>query len=677
MTAPAPHRTHLPLLTPRSHPGGRSPMTCHYRCDDACSKPVPNRSDNSYFGDLVADVSRRRVLQSGGLAAAAVGLTAVVGASPAAAHGRPSRHGGRGGRSPLGFEPIDPQPASLDRVVVPRGHRWQPLISWGDPITASAPDFDFDRQSARAQEGQFGYNCDFTALLPGRHRDRATLVCNNEYTNDELMFRGFTDYASLSEEQLRIAMAAHGMSVVEVRRRSPRHAWRYVRGARRNRRITATTPMELTGPAAGSRLVRTSADPRGRTVLGTFANCSGGVTPWGTVLSGEENWNGYFSAPEAPEDQQDAYDRYGITGSTGRAWEKVDPRFDLTREPNEVNRFGWIVEVDPTDPRSTPRKHTALGRTKHEAATTAVADDGRVVVYLGDDERFDYLYKFVSAKKMWRGNSERARRHNLTLLESGDLYVAKFTGDGAEDGVSDGTGEWLPLVVDGTSYVPGFSVDEVLVWTRLAADAVGPTKMDRPEDVETNPRNGRVYMACTNNSQRVPSQIDEANPRANNKHGHIIEISPAHDDHGHGAFTWQIVLIAGDPDDPTTYFAGYDKSQVSPISCPDNVAFDRDGNLWIATDGNALGHCDGLFAMPLAGRERGHLQQFLSVPHGAECCGPVVTEDERTVLAAIQHPGEVDGASPESPQSQFPYQGDGQPRPGVIQVLRPHGRHHR
>ena len=293
-----------------------------------------------------------------------------------------------------------------------------------------------------------------------------------------------------------------------------------------------------------------------------------------------------------------------------------------------------------------------------------------MVAYTGDDERFDYLYKFVSHGRYRPGDSAEARANNLTLLSSGDLYVAKFTGDGSRTASptapADGCRSWWTTRAGST----GIPVEEVLIWTRLAADRVGPTKMDRPEDVETNPVNGRTYVACTNNTKRTPSQIDEANPRANNKHGHIIEITPDHGDDTTTGFSWKIVLIAGDPADPSTYFSGYDRSEVSPISCPDNVAFDRDGNLWIATDGNALGHCDGLYLMPLSGPHKGHLQQFLSVPAWAECCGPLVTWDQRTVLAAVQHPGEVDGASPASPRSLFPYQGDGQPRPSVIQVHR-------
>ncbi|HEY9564525.1 MAG TPA: PhoX family phosphatase, partial [Nocardioides sp.] len=565
-------------------------------------------------------------------------------------------------------------PAATDELIVPTGFEWAPIISWGDPVTKGAPAFDFDNQTPEAQRGQAGYNADFAALLiDGRGRGgqgsqgrRGVLVFSNEYTNDELMFRGVTGSADLTDTQLQIVQAAHGMTIVDVRRQRPGTPWEYDRRGRRNRRLHAHTEFALDGPAAGNAALRTSADRSGRTVLGTLNNCAGGVTPWGTVLSGEENFNQYFDATDAP-DPDKRLARYGIT-SAGRGWERVDRRFKVAEEPNEVNRFGWVVEVDPDDPNSTPVKHTAMGRFKHEGANVRLADDGRAVAYMGDDERFDYIYKFVSKRRHRPGN----RRHNMKLLSEGDLYVAKFNGDGAADGDYDGTGEWLPLVVDGRSHVPGWPVADVLIWTRQAADLVGPTKMDRPEDVEPNPVNGRVYAAMTNNTSRKPGQQDEANPRTPNKHGHVLELTERRNDAAAVNFTWKIVLLAGDPGDPSTFFNGYDKSEVSPISCPDNVAFDKQGNLWISTDGQpgTLGNCDALHMMPLEGPEKGRLQQFLSVPVGAECCGPWITNDERTVLVAVQHPGEVSGASPENPVSRFPYLGDGQPRPGVVQVFR-------
>ncbi|KQZ68587.1 PhoX family protein [Nocardioides sp. Root151] len=661
----------LPFVD-QAHAGGRSSMTCLYRCGDACAHPVPNESGNEHFEQVVARaVSRRSVLRAGAVGAAAAGVLGTTGwgaISPAAA--TPAARAAAAGSGPLSrFTGIAPTPATTDELVVPSGFAWAPVISWGDPITSQAPAFDFDNQDVEAQRNQAGYNCDFTALLldgRGRGGRSGVLAFNNEYTNDELMFRGVAGSADLSDDQLRIVMAAHGMTIVEVRRERAGAPWSYQQDGRRNRRLHSETEFAVDGPAAGHDALKTSADPTGTKVLGTLNNCAGGVTPWGTVLSGEENFNQYFDTTGALDPDQHLK-RYGIT-STGRGWERVDPRFSVATEPNEVNRFGWIVEVNPQDPTSTPVKHTALGRFKHEGATIRLADDGRAVAYMGDDERNDYIYKFISRKKHKPGNL----RHNLTLLSEGDLYVAKFTGDGSDDGLYDGSGVWLPLVVNGTSHVPGWTVEEVLVWTRQAADLVGPTKMDRPEDVEANPVTGKVYAALTNNTARQPGQVDEANPRGPNKHGHVIEITERRNDAGALTFTWQLVLIAGDPTDPSTYFAGYDRNQVSPISCPDNVTFDKAGNLWISTDGmpGTLGFADGLYMLPLEGRERGRLKQFLSVPVGAECCGPVISGDERTVLVAVQHPGEVSGASPENVVSNFPYLGDGQPRPGIVQVYR-------
>jgi secreted PhoX family phosphatase len=662
----------LPLLP--AHPGGRSATVCHFRCGDACSQPVPNTSDNEYFGDILrASLSRRTALAGAAGALVLGGVAREVVRSPAAAAATAARGGGHG--TAFGFTAIEPVASTVDAVTVPEGFTWSPVIRWGDPILAGAPDFAFDGQTPAAQAGQFGYNNDFTALVRLAGSNRALLVCNHEYTNESLMFRGWTSSTAATLDQLRIAMLAHGMSVVEVSRSDRRSAWKYHRRSGYNRRVTTETRFRVTGPAAGSALLRTSADPSGRVVLGTLNNCAGGVTPWGTILSGEENFNQYFAVPTPPADAKVAagYTRYGITDKAGRDWFRADPRFGTANEPNEPHRFGWIVEVDPYDPKSTPRKHTALGRFKHEGATVRIAADGRAVAYLGDDERFDYLYKFVSKHRMRRGSSRWAREHNKKLLEEGDLYVATFAGTPSPD--YDGTGTWIPLTQDGTSVVPDMTVEEVLVWTRLAADKVGATKMDRPEDVEPSPVSGKVYLACTNNTARTPAQVDAANPRAANKDGHVIEISEKRNDATSLTFDWRILLVCGDPADPATYYAGFDKSEVSPVSCPDNVAFDRAGNLWISTDGqpDALRLNDALHAVPVRGPERGHTQQFLAVPTGAETCGPVVDYDDRTVLVAVQHPGDVSGASPAAPASTFPYDGTGQPRPSVIQVRRRDG----
>ena len=697
-----PSRRRLPLADGHPGSGGRSAMTCRYKCGNACAHEVPNTSDNEYFGDIVdRAVSRRGVLKASAVGALVAGVGA-TGSLPTAAAPTAAPAAARAGRrrsvdasgSALSFPTIPP--TSLDAVLVPNGYDHGVVIRWGDPVLPGAPRWSFDEQSAAAQAQQFGYNNDFVGVVP-LGRDRALLWVNHEYTNEELMFRGFTDLAALTPEQIRIAMAAHGGSVVEIERVADTGQWLPVRRGRRpyNRRITTMTPMRLTGPAAGGALLRTNADPSGRTVLGTLNNCAGGITPWGTILSGEENFNQYFVGGNAvAEPQKTAYARYGIDTANrlpadSRQWDRVDPRFDLAREPNEANRFGWVVEVDPYQPGSTPRKHTALGRMKHEAATIAVARDGRVAAYMGDDERFDYIYKFVSSRRLRRGGSRWAREWNKRLLEDGTLYVARFTGDSPaaeidgsgrlpSDGAFDGSGQWIPLTDGRRSFVPGFTVEQVLVTTRLAADAAGATKMDRPEDMEANPATGKVYCALTNNSRRTPALVDEPNPRSltegsvnvGNKYGHILELTETGDDAAATTFRWDLPIVCGDPDDPSTYFAGFDKTKVSPISCPDNVAFDAAGNLWIATDGNpgALGANDGLFAVPLAGPDRGHLRRFASVPVGAETCGPLITADQRTAFIAVQHPGEADGASVDDPASTWP---DGGPaRPAVVTIWR-------
>ncbi|HEU5111232.1 MAG TPA: alkaline phosphatase PhoX, partial [Micromonosporaceae bacterium] len=492
------------------------------------------------------------------------------------------------------------------------------------------------------------------------------------------------DPANPTEEQVRISWAAHGMSVVVVEQQRSGEL-RAVVDRRYNRRITLHSPFTVRGPAAGSALLRTTADPAGTTVLGTMNNCAGSLTPWGTMLSGEENINQYFANAGQVADPvtRARLARYGFpTGASERKWERFDRRWDLAQEPNEANRFGWIVEVDPYAPDEPPVKHTALGRFKHEGAAVQVARDGRVVAYLGDDERFDYMYKFVSDERMRHGNSRRDREHNKRLLDSGTLYVARFTGDSPpaeingtgtlpSDGEFDGSGEWIRLAHNDTSFVPGFTAEEVYVFARLAADAVGATKMDRPEDVQPNPHNGRIYAALTNNTNRgaSPTQppADEANPRNVNRHGHVLEIEERRGDHTGTRFAWRLLLVCGDPNAPDTYFGGFDKTQVSPISCPDNVAFDSYGNLWVSTDGNALGANDGLFAVPLAGRERGHVKQFLTVPPAAETCGPVVRD--RFVLVSVQHPGE--GGTIAAPTSHWPDGGTNQPRPAVVAVFKP------
>ncbi len=667
----------LPLLSHFS--AKRSATTCRYRCGDQCAHEAPNTSENTYFGDVVDTiVNRRGALKGAGVIALGAGGAAVLGSTAQAAESAVAATPAAG-PAPIGlrFPPVAPN--HRDAVTIPDGHRQNVVIRWGDPVIADAPEFDLHGQTPEAQEKQFGYNNDFAEIV--EVGGQQLLVVNHEYTTEPHMFPSY-DENNPTEQQVRISWAAHGLSVVAVED-DGNGGLRPV-ASRHNRRITLNTEFELRGPAAGGELLRTNADPSGTKVRGTLNNCAGSKTPWGTILSGEENIHQYFAHADAVNDpeQRERLERYGIgTGTSDRKWERFDQRWDVRAEPNEPNRFGWIVEIDPHDPDSTPVKHTALGRFKHESATIQISEDGRVVAYSGDDERFEYIYKFVSKARVKHGNSRHARRHNTGLLDEGTLYVGRFTGDSPEseidgsgklpaDGEFDGSGTWLPLATGNESHVPEFTAEEVYVFTRSAADSVNATKMDRPEDIEPNPHNGRVYCALTNNSNRGTeghAGPDEPNPRTGNKHGQVLEIDG---DPTRTRFAWRLLLVCGDPEDPNTYFGGFDKTRVSPISCPDNVAFDPYGNLWISTDGNELGSNDGLFGVALGGPHRGLTKQFLTVPVGAETCGPVIRE--HFVLACVQHPGE-NSEDPDEPSSHWPDGGESRARPAVVTVARQDG----
>lgn len=577
-----------------------------------------------------------------------------------------------------GFEPISLDQG--DELVVAAGHTAIPFIRWGDPIHADSPEFDLNNQTKEAQEVQVGYNCDWIgwySLPQGSDAgDHGLLAINHEYTNPELMFPGYLTFegegeskeavVNTSQEIVDVELAAHGLSVIEVKRGED-GTWAPVLDSEYNRRITAFTPMEISGPAAGDDLLKTSEDETGVNVIGMLNNCAGGETPWGTILTGEENFHQYFANAGALEDAEAAEKlaRYGLPlEKSERLWEDYYPRFDVSKEPNEPNRYGWIVEIDPFDPTSTPKKRTAMGRTKHEGATSFVSPDGRVAFYAGDDERWDYAYKFVTNQPY----NKEDRAANADLLDDGVLYVAKFN--------DDGTGEWLPLVFgeNGLTEDNGFkSQAEVLIHTRQAADVLGATKMDRPEDFETNPVNGKVYLACTNNSKRTAEEVDAANPRPENFTGHIIEMTEANNDHAATSFTWEIFILAGDIEDEASgaYYGGHTEG-VSSFAAPDNITFDLDGNIWISTDGlpNNLPGNDGLFVAPTEGEEKGLSRQFFSVVMGAECSGPVFNADNTALFCSVQHPGE--GGTFEEPVSLWP-DGEGAPRPTVVLITQDEG----
>jgi uncharacterized protein len=652
----------------------------------------------TYFGELLSRrLSRRDFVASSGVAAAVAGALPSV---AAASVGQPGHSGF--------FKAVGP--TRDDRILLSPGLRHDVLIGWGDPLFDNDPGLTakdirsldwLDNQAASRQEKRFGTNNDALAFFPAAKKRSAGVLCvNHEYVMQELSFAGLPKdklaWVQSHPESVAWMQAAHGVSVLDLERGV--RGWKVVRGGPSTRRITANTPMQVMGPARGDALMRTNADPSGTTVLGTFANCAGGKTPWGTYLTAEENIQDYFGGArtwaEKSEDEatKSAYRRWPLRERSAYGWDLIDKRFDVRSEPREALRHGWIVEIDPLDPASTPKKRTALGRFCHEGANTILTKDGRVAAYMGDDAKFEYVYKFVTRDRFDSKNREK----NLDLLDHGTLYVARFD--------ADGRGEWLPLVYDENGPLNrrnGFrSQAEVVIKCRAAADVLGATPMDRPEDVEPSPVSGRVYMALTKNGDRALRRADfmgreidmgpnHANPRPSNDFGHIVELTEDNDDAGSRKFSWNVFLLAGDPRNAqakfltqTTealpgrlgrddvFYGGYsDRSQVSPIACPDNLGFDPSGRLWIVTDADEelIGN-NGCFVVPTTGPDRGLLKQVLSAPIGAEVCGCEFTPDGTTLFLSIQHPGE--GGTVDNPVSHWP-DGSGLPaRSAVIAVSR-------
>jgi uncharacterized protein len=576
---------------------------------------------------------------------------------------------------------------TIDAVTTASGFKHDILISWGDPVVPGAPAFDIQNQTVAAQKVQFGFNNDYVDFKPlpvgSNSSTSGLLFVNHEYTSANMMFPGLAPYVTApapisapatSNTQKLIEIEAHGASVVEVSLVG--NTWTYNPTSTYNRRITGTTPITITGPVAGNKHLKTNIDATGTTVFGMFNNCGGGSTPWGNVLTAEENFDQYFAnrdllvtnnPADSPEVQAlKAYAKanasvFGIAaGSSGRGWEVVDDRFDMTKDWNEPFRFGWIVEVDPYAAASTPKKRTALGRFKHEAAAGTIdSASSKYVVYMGDDQAGQFIYKFVTTGTV--NTTDRAA--NDGLLDSGTLYVATFN--------SAGTGTWSPLTFGSVAALSSPTFEDqadILIRTRTAAAALGGTPMDRPEDIEVNPVSGYIYAAMTGTSRAT---ADAANPRISSvatdpnsaRGGHIIEIRETGGNHAGLTFSWEIFMLCGTPgvggsldavtvpaganSSGRTYFAGFDETQVSPIARPDNVAFDTLGNMWITTDGmpsaasgGGLGLHDTIYGVPTAVPERGHLKALCSGPKGCEMTGPYLTYDDKTLFASIQHPGE-------------------------------------
>ena len=621
-----------------------------------------NHSSNHSIHEVI-ETSRRTFLRNG----AAVSLATVLAPlSGCAVLSGPSNK--------LGFKPI---PVGMgDQLVVPEGYTATPFAPWGDPvgIAGRMPAFKMDgSNSADDQAVQLGMHHDGLEYFPLQGSSRGLLAINHEYTDDGLLHVG--GFNQMNSEKVRKAQNAHGLSVIEVEMTNGQ--WNMVRPSQYARRVTLSTPFRVAGPAAGHALMRTTADPQGLTILGTLNNCASSKTPWGTYLSGEENFAFYFGAGDKPtQDQQ----RWGAPKSGFYAWDKHDPRFDLQKNPNEFHRFGWVVELDPMDPNSTPVKRTALGRAAHEGAWVGVTQDGRAVVYSGEDARFEYIYKFVSRDKIKQaGNGLTQAQANKDLLDHGVLHVARFD--------ADGKGQWIPLVhgQGPLTVANGFADQgEVLIKSRQASDLLGATKMDRPEWLTIDPLSGWVYCTLTNNSQRGTDGkpgVDAANPRVNNVMGQIIRWKDANDFDGR-SFEWNLMVLAGDPANERAEAKGNIKGDI--YACPDGITFDKQGVLWIQTDAHATQMYKGELArignnqMLACDTATGETRRFLTGPTHSEVTGIAFTPDSTTMFVSIQHPGETpsDRSDPANPTqySNWPdYAPNGRPRSALVVIRKNDG----
>ena len=584
------------------------------------------RNEQFNIADLIAArLSRRQVLQYGvgSLFAAMLPLSGCQ---------QPS------GTGLLGFEAIAAADL-IDSVVVPQGYSAQVFYAWGDPIS-EGPAFKMDgSNTAEEQLLQAGMHHDALQFFPlpkgSENSQHGLLVMNHEYIDAQVLHADggvFDAPDSYTAEKTLKEQHAHGISLIEVHQQQGR--WHIVRPSQYARRITARTPMSLSGPVAGSDFIKTELDALGQEILGTFNNCANGKTPWGTTLSCEENFNDYFQltdADDASERQQAAWQRYDIKRSY-YGWHEHDARFNVDFHPNEPNRFGWVIEFDPYDPQSRPIKRSALGRFSHENVAHKIAKDGRVAFYSGDDSRFEYVYKFIT-QDAWDGS--QGAKHGR-LLDEGVLHVARFN--------DDGSGRWLPLIFGQGGLTPqnGFdSQAEVLVHARLAADAVGATPMDRPEWVATHPETGDVYVSMTNNAKRGDDGVassDGANPRDNNLFGHIVKLIEA--DASATQFDWDVFALAGSEDQGGSI-------QGDVYANPDGMMIDARGVLWVQTDISAKKLNTDEFAqfgnnqMLAVDPETGETRRFLTGPVGCEVTGVAMTPDLTTMWVNIQHPGDV------------------------------------
>ena len=612
---------------------------------DEALNPRPEESDFDRVLDIA--LSRRDVFKS----VIAFGSVAALGNTlmPAAAVAAPDR---------FAFEAIGI--STDDDFKVPAGYNASVVVSWGDPLWSDAPEFDHaTRGSGKSQAKSMGDNIDGMELYA--HGDKTVLIVNNEYCNRNIIWGNREEGKPQEDDDYLKGKNAHGLTAVELVEKDGQ--WSIVKDSAYNRRFTPDEPMEITGPAAGHDLMKTTDDPEGKVVLGTFNNCGNGSTPWGTYLACEENFNGYFATENQEHEVTAEMKRYGVSPKgRGYGWDKIDSRFDIVKEPNEANRHGYVTEVDALDPTSTPKKRTALGRFKHENAEVVVNGDGRIVVYMGDDERGEFLYRYVSNGVFATGGETDS------LLDDGKLYVARFS--------DDATGQWVELTPESTGMA---SMAEICIHTRVAASAVGATTMDRPEWVAANPKAAELYCCLTNNKNRGlkpnpggdETPVGGPNPREANKYGQIVRWRPTDADHTSDTFSWDLYVLAGNPAVHSDDNRGSDNvNEGNMFNSPDGLKFDSNGLLWIQTDGNYSNETDfaghGNNQMLAGDPATGEIRRFLTGPKQCEITGLTWSPDKLTMFVGVQHPGERG-------EGHWPEGGDAVPRSAVVAIRRDDG----
>lgn len=610
-----------------------------------------SRPEYPEFDDVVERAISRRGFLSGVVAVGAGTFLTSVAVKPTQALASTDR---------FGFTPVAAN--TLDTITVPEGYNWHVALQWGDELYDDSIPFDEEtRGDSASQALSFGDNNDGMHLFT--KEDRTIIAINNEYVNRSIIFGNRETGLPETDDDVKKGMMGHGVTVAEIVEEDGK--WSIVKGSEYNRRVTPAVPITISGPAVGHDLMKTAADPEGKTATGTWNNCGSGYTPWGTYLACEENFNGYFSASAEDFEQSADEKRYGLKKEDwGYAWAKVDDRFDLSKHPNEPNRAGYVVEIDPLDPNSTPKKLTALGRFKHENAEVVIAGNGHVVVYMGDDERGEFIYRFVSSGKF------SAAGDNRGLLEDGKLYAAKFN--------DDQTGQWMELTPETTGLS---SLAEVCIRTRVAGSAVGATTMDRPEWIASNPNRAELYCALTNNKNRGikpnaggdETPVGGPNPRPANLYGQIVRWMPEGGDHTADGFAWDLYVLAGNPGvhgntDPNA--GSRNITTANMFNSPDGIIFDDNGFLWIQTDGKYSNEGDfaghGNNQMLVGDTTTGEIHRFMVGPKECEITGLTWSADRRTMFVGIQHPGERGDSS-------WPGGGNSVPRSAVIAVRRDDG----